>query len=99
MLITESKQERALTFHLTGRLDSLCSSDLQERLISAFDRYEQVILDFEQVQYISSTGLRVLLMAQKTAAGTHKKFMLINVPEMVGEVLRQTGFSEIIEMR
>lgn len=99
MRITQSILEQTLTFHLSGRLDSLSSSDLQEQLISALDQYQQVILDFEHVQYISSAGLRILLMAQKTANRTQREFMLTGVSQMVGEILEQTGFSEMIKVK
>ena len=55
----------------------------------------QLTLDLEELEYISSAGLRVLLAAQKTmsAQGTMK---LIHVNEIIMEIFEITGFSDIL---
>ena len=52
--------------------------------------------NFADVSYISSAGLRALLIGQKTAGSKGGKFMIINANEAVLEVLRVTGLQKVL---
>lgn len=77
-------------------MDTNTSPQLQERLLKAFQKGSRVILDFEQVEYVSSAGLRALLIGQKTANSKKGSMKLIHVQEAVQEVLDLSGFSAIL---
>ena len=76
-----------------GRLDTITAPDLDKR-ISELDAKE-IVLDLENLEYISSAGLRVLLAA-------HKKFVKLNgmkvtnVKPEVMEIFEMTGFADIL---
>ena len=59
------------------------------------DGVTELIIDFEQLEYISSAGLRVLLSAQKTMSkqGTMK---VIHVSDLIKEIFEVTGFIDIL---
>ena len=80
-------------FSVEGRLDSITSLEFQDKLISAFNECEHVSLDFKDVSFISSAGLRVLVMAQKTAHGRKGSLTLLNVSEQIMKLLDMTGLS------
>lgn len=77
-------------------MDTNTSPQLQEMLLKAFQKGSRVILDFEQVEYVSSAGLRALLIGQKTANSKKGSMKLIHVQEAVQEVLDLSGFSAIL---
>lgn len=77
-------------------MDTNTSPQLQERLLKAFQKGSRVILDLEQVEYVSSAGLRALLIGQKTAGSKKGSMKLIHVQEAVQEVLDLSGFSAIL---
>ena len=83
-------------FALEGRLDTTTAPQLQSALIPEFDSMKEVELDFRDLAYVSSAGLRVLLMGEKTAKAKGARFVLKNVSEEIMEVFEMTGFSEIL---
>ena len=95
MTITKNQEGAALVIALEGRLDTTTSPELEKELKESLPGVSQLTLDLEELEYISSAGLRVLLAAQKTmsAQGTMK---LIHVNEIIMEIFEITGFSDIL---
>ena len=83
-----------LIFGLEGRIDTNTAPELDKELKDKLPDAEKLILDFENVDYISSAGLRVLMAADKIMrrAGGMK---IINVNDVVEEVFEVTGFSNV----
>jgi len=96
MLINQKQDNDNIILVLDGRLDTTTSPKLQEALIPAIDEAEKVILDFEKLAYISSAGLRVLLMGQKTATSRNTDLVIKNVSEEIMEVFDMTGFTDML---
>ncbi len=86
------------TLHLSGRIDTTTSPQLDAEIKEDIEQISKLVLDFTDVAYISSAGLRVLLTAQKTMS---KKdgMELCGVGEAVSEVFEITGFSDILTIR
>ena len=82
---------------LEGRLDTTTAPQLENELKSFMESVTSLVFDFENLEYISSAGLRVLLLVfkQMSAQG---KMKLINVNEVVREVLDITGFLDILNV-
>ena len=82
---------------LEGRLDTVTAPELEKMLQETLPGLEELVLDFEKLDYISSAGLRVLLAAHKTMAkqGT---MQVTNVNEMIMEIFEVTGFSGILNI-
>jgi anti-anti-sigma factor len=81
-----------------GKVDATTSSDLQKEIISTFQNTNKVVIDFANVSYISSAGLRALLLGHKTATSKSGYMKLINVGKSVMEVLKITGFKDILNI-
>ena len=80
---------------MTGRLDATqCDAALS--FLSSLP--EPRVIDLARLEYISSAGLRVLLVTQKRLMGSGTGLKLINVHPHIHEVFRYTGFDRIIEM-
>lgn len=86
----------ALTLSLSGRLDTSTAPKLQEALIPAFDESKRIVLDFAGIEYVSSAGLRVLLLGAKAAKAAGGTQTLINVSGEVMEVFELTGFDSVL---
>ncbi|MDR2163104.1 MAG: STAS domain-containing protein [Clostridiales Family XIII bacterium] len=81
---------------IKGRLDTLTAPDLQPALISAVKAYKRVVLDCGELEYVSSAGLRVLLMAEKSAKAGKSDLIIKNVSSEIKEIFDMTGFSDIL---
>ncbi len=97
MEIKDFKENEKLTICVTGSLDSITSSDLEEFIRDNIEGINELILDFKELDYVSSAGLRVLLVTLKLMK-TKGSIKIINVNESVNEVLTMTGFSNIIKI-
>ena len=93
--ILKTIENTKASFALQGRLDTVTAPDLEKALKDSLDGITELVLDFEQLEYISSAGLRVLLSAHKAMSG--KGGMKVkNVNEVVREVFDVTGFADIL---
>lgn len=79
-----------------GRVDTNTSPQLQQAILNAFQKQKNVVVDFLNVPYISSAGLRALLIGQKTAASKGGSMKLTNVSDVVMNILEMSGFSKIL---
>ncbi|MDO4865222.1 MAG: STAS domain-containing protein [Clostridia bacterium] len=95
MKITKSLNGTELTVALQGELDTLTAPELEKELKEGLNSLTAITFDFAELDYISSAGLRVLLMAHHgmSFGGTIK---VINANEIVREVFEVTGFTDII---
>lgn len=99
MTITVEKEGLHTVLHLEGRVDSNNADQFQRELLRAFQSDPSVIVDCRQLAYISSAGLRVLLIGQKTATSKGGKFELCHVPPVVLSTLQLVGFDSILRIR
>lgn len=95
MTINKNLEGTNLVISLEGRLDTTTSPLLEAELKQSINGITELVFDFEQLAYISSAGLRVLLAAQKVM-NKQGKMTVKNVNEMVAEVFEVTGFSDIL---
>ncbi len=79
-----------------GRVDTNTSPQFQQAILNAFQKKNDVVIDFLNVPAISSAGLRALLIGQKTAASKRGSMKLTNVGDVVKNVLDMSGFSSIL---
>lgn len=94
-ILVENNNEAAV-LHVTGRIDTYTSEEFERELMGAMGREVQVIIDFKEVEYISSAGLRVLLNGQKKANNEDKELICRCINEVVEEVFESTGFIDIL---
>ena len=97
MTIVEERNNNVLTLKIEGRLDTTTAPTLEKTINDILDGVTELILDMNQLTYVSSAGLRVLLSSQKkmNKIGTMK---LIGVCEDVMEVFEMTGFVDILNI-
>lgn len=95
MTINKMTEGTKLTLALSGRMDTSTSPLLDAELEESLPCVEELVLDFAELSYLSSAGLRVLLSTQKIMA-RQGSMVLKNVNETVMEVFEITGFVDIL---
>ena len=91
-------QKDSLTIFLEGRIDSNNAAETEEQITGLVSRNpdgSKVIIDAENLEYISSAGLRVLLKVRKQL---NKPLPVINVSNEVYETFSVTGFTELLDV-
>ncbi len=84
---------------IAGNLDTQTSTVAQQQLTQLIDNgATKVLVDFEDLNYISSSGLRMLLVAAQRLEGTNGELRICNPNTMVREVFETSGFLEIFSV-
>lgn len=95
--INKTIENGKAVFSLEGRLDTVTAPELERELNESIADVNDLTLDFEKLEYISSAGLRVLLSTQKLM-NRQGELKVVKVKESIMEVFEITGFSDIISI-
>ncbi|HRF45273.1 MAG TPA: STAS domain-containing protein [Candidatus Competibacteraceae bacterium] len=98
MDIQEQRQGEVIVLGPVGRLDSLNCREFESHLLSALNDSGKVVVDCTALAYISSAGLRVLLVAAKQARATQSQLSLAALQDNPREVFDISGFSAIFSI-
>lgn len=99
MEVHENKTGNYLIVNLSGRLDSSNYGELERKLFGFIESGEvQIVVDCTNLIYISSSGLRVLLMALKKLTSVGGKFYLCSLQDNIREIFDIAGFSSIFRL-
>ncbi len=93
MNIDKKQDDGCLTLKVEGRLDTNTSPELEAEL--KLDGVKEVVFDFSGLEYISSAGLRVLMLAHKTVATSSGSIKILHPNSMVLGVFRITGLDSV----
>ena len=97
MTIDANKSDKTTAIlTLSGRLDTANATLLERKIKQFVDEVSDLILDFAELEYISSMGLRVLLQTQKTMKQSNRRMVIKNMKEAVREVFEMTGFINLM---
>lgn len=97
MEVIEKKKDHIHIFSLSGRLDSNTSPQLETIITQALENgTNDLVLDFENLEYISSAGLRVILKTTKDLKRKQGKLLLCSMQDYVREVFEIAGFDTFL---
>ena len=88
----------SLTISLEGRLDTTTAPQLESEVKSCLDGVKSLVFDMKALEFLSSAGLRVLLIAQKAIAKQGGSMVVKNLIPSVRKVFDVTGFSRILKI-
>lgn len=97
MTITKTENGDTTVIAVEGRLNTTTANEFGNEVKTLLETVENLVFDFDKVEYISSTGLRVLLFAQKEM-NKRGSMKIINVSEEVYDVMKDVGFTGISEI-
>ena len=98
MNIIKNYNEKELTLSVEGRIDTITSQELDDEINDEFGNFDSLIMDFSDLDYISSAGLRVLISTQKKLKSDDIPFVIINVNDTIGRIFRISGFDKILKI-
>ena len=95
MKITKKQNGTALEVAVEGRLDTVTAPEFEKEIMESIKGIDTLTLDFANLEYISSAGLRVLMMAHRNLR-LHGTTKVIHCNDIVREVFEVTGFGDIL---
>lgn len=98
MIIRKTAIDNTITLAPEGMIDTVNSAYFEEAVDAAVAETSTIIMDFGKVDYVSSSGLRILLKAQKKVLANNGNMTIINVNDSIKEVFELTGFAGIFSI-
>lgn len=98
MKIEKTIEGNKLTVKLDGRLDTNTAPELENELKEALSGVKELVFDFNDLKYISSAGLRLILSTQKTM-NQQGTLVIENVNDLIMEIFETTGFDDVLTIK
>lgn len=98
MNIEKKYNNQDLIMLIEGRVDTLTSEKLENEINKEINRVDSLTLDFKELEYISSAGLRVLIATNKELNKREVPLIITNVNETIKEIFRMSGFDKILKI-
>ena len=95
MNVHESVVNGVTVLAVEGRIDSVTAPDFEARLVATLDTAQRLVLDLQQLLYISSAGFRVLYRAVTQAKAKNGKLVLCELSATVSELFAIAGFNRL----
>ena len=92
MKVSTEKHDRYAIVRLEGNLDGQTAPSMQEKILSLIETHKNILMDVSQVEYMSSAGLRVMLLLYRQAKAHDGKAVLVGLSESIKETMEITGF-------
>jgi len=95
--VTTERQDDVLSADVGGRIDGSSAAQFEEAIRTAIEDSDRaVIMDFEKLVYISSAGLRAILLTAKSLQSRDAKLVLCSLSEQIREVFEISGFDKVL---
>ncbi len=99
MDVKVEKEGQTVILTLHGRVDSAVAKGFEDAVLGGFEDGNKVIIDFSTLDYISSAGLRVILMAAKRLKASSGALHLCGMKPHIKEVFDISGFSSMLSIK
>ncbi len=97
--LKEELEGEILFLRIKGRLDAISSPAAEKKILDLITNGQHhILLDFSEVDYLSSAGMRLLLRTSKKLKSVSGKLIVCAVSPNVMDVLRMSGFDHVIEL-
>ena len=93
------KNNDVVTLHLEGKFNSEVADDVKKQIADLEVDAKEIILDFKDLLYVSSAGLRAILETHKNMKANGKQLTLINVDPGNMDILESTGLTKFLNIR
>ena len=92
------KQGTVLNVRPEGRIDAVRTPLLDRELQPHLDGVQQIVMDFSDVEYISSSGLRLILWLEQKVEERGGEVQLIHANEAVMKIIKLSGFMNVVRV-
>ena len=98
MNIEKKYNDKELTIAVDNQIDTVTAPDFENEINDELGKFDSLILDFANLEYISSAGLRVLIATKKKLQPDGIPFKIINTPDTIKEILSVSGLDNILDI-
>ena len=98
MDIEKKYNEKELTVEVGNRIDTVTAPDFENEINDEMGKFDSLIIDFGNLEYISSAGLRVLVSTQKKLNQENIPMTIKNVNDTINEIFHMSGFDRILKI-
>ena len=98
MQIEVTPKGQAAIIVIVGEIDGKTAPQAQAELQPVVQQYHPVVLDMSSVTYLSSAGLRMLLLVYRQAAAKEGKVVLVGLSEEIMDTMSMTGFLNFFQL-
>ena len=98
MTINNQLENTTLTMMIEGRVDTQTAPELEDAIKASIDGVTELVLDFTQVAYISSAGLRTVLAAQNWMNSKNGSMKIRGAIKNIINVFKVTGFDTFLNL-
>ena len=97
MDLIKQYNEKELTITVKDKIDTITAPDFENEIMDEMGKFDSLIIDFTDLEYISSAGLRVLVIIEKELKPQNIPFV-IKVNDIIKEILVMSGFDRILNI-
>lgn len=99
MDIKKNYVNRELTIEVGDKIDTVTAPDFENEIMDEMGKFDSLILDFKNLEYISSAGLRVLVITQKKLKRENIPFVIKNSNSALKEIFAMSSFDKILDIQ
>ena len=99
MNVEKIYNDKELTIKVDNQIDTVTAPDFENEINDEMGKFDSLVLDFKNLEYISSAGLRVLIATQKKLQPQGIPFNIINTPDSIKEILSVSGLDNILNIQ
>ena len=98
LTIRNNKSGEKMVCEVIGRVDIMTAPQFEEEIMADLDGVKELELDFRQVEYISSAGLRVLVLLEKKMTGVNESMTICEPQDSVFNIFKATGMTDFLKI-
>ncbi len=98
MKIENREKDGIAIVSISGEIDSKTAPDAQEKLLPLVDQYHSMIMDLNDLTFMSSAGLRIMLLLYRHATAQSGKVALVGLSEQIQDTMSATGFLSFFDL-
>jgi anti-sigma B factor antagonist len=98
MEIKVSKQGDITVAAISGEIDSSTAPDAQDQLLPLIEGGSKLVLDMEDLTFLSSAGLRIMLQLYRQSTSNNGKVAMANMHETIRDTMQITGFLNFFQV-
>ncbi|ADC46364.1 anti-sigma factor antagonist [Methanobrevibacter ruminantium M1] len=99
MELIKNYNEKELTIETGNKIDTTTAPDFENEIMDEMGNFDSLTLDLKNLEYISSAGLRVLILVQKKLKADDIPFVIINTNDNIKNILTMSGFDKILNIQ
>lgn len=98
MKIENREQDGVAIVSISGEIDSKTAPEAQEILLPIVEQYHTMIMDMNELTFMSSAGLRIMLLLYRHATAQNGKVVLVGLSEQIQDTMSATGFLSFFDL-